>query len=54
MNRLFDSLTPAIDRTSKGIAFVPSAELNDIPEAIHLKLEIPGMEAKHLDVQVTA
>jgi len=54
MNRLFDSLTPATDRGSNGVAFVPAAELNETPEAIHLKLEIPGMEAKDLDVQVTA
>lgn len=54
MNRLFDSLTPATDRASNGVAFVPPAELDETPEAIHLKLEIPGMEAKDLDVQVTA
>jgi HSP20 family protein len=52
MNRLFDSLTT---RTGNGgMAFVPAAELKETPEAIHLKLEIPGMEAKDLDVQVTA
>jgi HSP20 family protein len=55
MNRLFDSLSPST--TSKeniGVAFIPPAELHETPEAIHLKLEIPGMEAKDLDVQVTA
>src|SRR4028118_164324 len=54
MNRLFDSLTPATDRASNGVAFVPAAELDETPEAIHLKLEVPGMEPKDLDVQVTA
>ncbi|MEG3848742.1 Hsp20/alpha crystallin family protein [Microcoleus sp. herbarium19] len=54
MNRLFDSLTPATDRTSNGVAFVPAAEMEETPDAIHLKLEIPGLEAKDLDVQVTA
>ncbi|HSF73380.1 MAG TPA: Hsp20/alpha crystallin family protein [Microcoleus sp.] len=54
MNRLFDSLSPTTDRVSNGITFVPPAEIDDTPEAIHLKLEIPGMEAKDLDVQVTA
>jgi HSP20 family protein len=54
MNRLFDSLTPAAERTSNGVAFVPAAEMHETPEAIHLKLEIPGMEAQDLDVQVTA
>jgi HSP20 family protein len=52
MNRLFDSLTPRAG--NGGMAFVPAAELQETPEAIHLKLEIPGMEAKDLDVQVTA
>lgn len=55
MNRLFDSLTPAINnREGDGITFMPAAELHDTPEAIYLKLEIPGIEAKDLDVQVTA
>jgi len=53
MNRWFDSLTPHIDRTSNGIAFVPAAEIDETPDAIHLKLEIPGLEAKDLDVEVT-
>ncbi|NJK65288.1 MAG: Hsp20/alpha crystallin family protein [Microcoleus sp. SU_5_3] len=54
MNRLFDSLTPEVDRGSNGVAFVPPAEIEETPDAIHLKLEIPGMESKDLDVQVTA
>ncbi|MGL5880393.1 MAG: Hsp20/alpha crystallin family protein, partial [Xenococcaceae cyanobacterium] len=31
----------------------PAAELAETPEAIHVKLEIPGMSAKDLDIQVT-
>lgn len=54
MNRLFDSLTPTVDRTSHSVAFVPAAEMHETPDAIHLKLEVPGMEAEDLDVQVTA
>jgi HSP20 family protein len=55
MNRLFDEIMPtsrgeAID----GITFVPPAEMEETPDAIHLKLEIPGIEAKDLDVQVSA
>ncbi|MDV2995950.1 MAG: Spore protein SP21 [Chroococcidiopsis sp. SAG 2025] len=53
MNRLFDSLSPRTGGNG-GMAFVPAAELQETPEAIHLKLEVPGMEAKDLDVQVTA
>ncbi|MES1021843.1 Hsp20/alpha crystallin family protein [Gloeocapsa sp. BRSZ] len=55
MNRLFDSLMRATDGEPGGsMAFVPAAEIEETPEAVHLKLEIPGMEAKDLDVQVTA
>lgn len=53
MNRLFDSIVP---RTTEGLsaAFVPAAEMEETPEAIHLKLEVPGMDAKDLDIQVSA
>jgi HSP20 family protein len=51
MNRLFDRLT--VDGET-GIDVVPAAELSETPEAFHLKLEIPGMEAKDLDIQVSA
>jgi len=53
MNRLFDSLAP---RTTDefGSAFVPAAEMEETPEAIHLKLEVPGMDAKDIDIQVSA
>ncbi|MDB9512881.1 Hsp20/alpha crystallin family protein [Kamptonema animale CS-326] len=54
MNRLFDTFTPPVERSSNGVAFMPAAELHETPEAIHLKLEIPGLDAKDLDVQVTA
>jgi len=33
---------------------VPAAELNETPEAIDLKLELPGMNPDDLEVQVTA
>jgi HSP20 family protein len=54
MNRLFDSLMRTDDGgTSSSMTFMPAAEIQETPEAIHLKLEVPGMEAKDLDVQVT-
>lgn len=52
MNYLFDSLAPRPE--GNDITFVPAAEMQETPEAIHLRLEIPGMEAKDLNVQVTA
>jgi HSP20 family protein len=54
MNRLFDRLSVPADWESTGTTFVPAAEISETPEAIHLKLEIPGMDAKDLDVQVAA
>ncbi len=53
MNRLFDNLAPrTTDRL--GSAFVPAAEMKETPEAIHLKLEVPGMDASDIDIQVSA
>jgi HSP20 family protein len=54
MNRLFDALTPSAQREFDGLAFIPAAELRELPEFIELKLELPGLEAKDLDIQVTA
>ncbi len=54
MNRLMNTLTPAVDFPSLDTTFVPAAELNETPEAIALRIEVPGMEAKDLDVEVTA
>jgi HSP20 family protein len=53
MNRLFEQISPSGNGDSELMAFMPSAELEDTPEALHLKLEIPGLEAKDLDIQVT-
>ncbi|NES02014.1 MAG: Hsp20/alpha crystallin family protein [Okeania sp. SIO2F4] len=54
MNRLFDTLAPTTNGEGKGIAFTPAAEMQETEDTIDLKLEIPGLEAKDLDVQVTA
>jgi HSP20 family protein len=54
MNRLFHQLSPSGNGDPELMAFIPSAELEDTPTEIHLKLEIPGLEAKDLDIQATA
>ncbi len=56
MNRLFDRLVPTDvgDGEKMGLSFIPAAEITETPEAVQLKLEIPGMEAKDLNVEVTA
>lgn len=53
VNRLFDNLSTTNQRNDEG-GFLPPAEMTETKEAIHLKLEVPGMEAKDIDVQVTA
>jgi HSP20 family protein len=55
MNRLFSTLAPATRTNGErlGTAFVPAAEMTETPEAIHLKLEVPGLEAKDLEIEVT-
>lgn len=55
MNRLFDSLmTTTGTENVGGVSFMPAAEMQETGDAIHLKLEVPGLEAKDLNVQVTA
>jgi HSP20 family protein len=53
MNQLFDRLMPTGDGLTKSFRFIPSAEMEETDDTIQLKLEIPGMEAKDLSVQVT-
>lgn len=54
MNQLFDTLVPTANEDTGRVSFIPAAEIQETPEAVHLKVEIPGLEAKDLDVQVTA
>jgi HSP20 family protein len=57
MNQLFDTLAPSSAGTPSrtgGISFIPATEIHETPEAVHLKVEVPGLEAKDLDVQVMA
>ena len=52
MNRLFERLMPSGDGFF-GLDFLPTTEMDETEDKIHLKLEIPGMEAKDLDIEVT-
>ncbi len=55
MNDLFEGLSARrMDGDRFGMGFVPAAELNDTADAIELKLEVPGLKAEDLDIQVTA
>ena len=53
MNRLFDSLTPSENGSSNSVAFMPAAEMHETPNTIELRLELPGMEAKDIDVRLS-
>ncbi|WP_041238330.1 Hsp20/alpha crystallin family protein [Gloeothece citriformis] len=49
MNRLFDESFLS-DTKENGI---PAAEISETEDAIHLKLELPGIAKEDLDIQVT-
>lgn len=50
MTRQLDSLFAELQAP----AFkTPAAELHETDEAVHLKLELPGVEAKDVDIEVT-
>ncbi|MHC5819131.1 MAG: Hsp20/alpha crystallin family protein [Nostoc sp.] len=53
INGLFGDTRVSSARLEKGLIRVPAAELQETDDAIHLKLELPGLEAKDLDIQVT-
>lgn len=53
INRLFDEKTLPTTFLDRGLSRVPAAELKETENAIYLKLELPGIEAKDLDLQVT-
>ncbi|MEH2225315.1 Hsp20/alpha crystallin family protein [Nostoc sp.] len=53
INGLFGDTRVPSARLEKGFVRVPAAELHETDDAIHLKLELPGLEAKDLDIQVT-
>ncbi|HHP7243740.1 MAG TPA: Hsp20/alpha crystallin family protein [Elainellaceae cyanobacterium] len=55
VNRLFDELAVPSNRWENGaLSFAPAAEISETDDAIHLKLEVPGMDAKDLSIEVTA
>lgn len=53
LQRLFEDTRVPSALFERGEIKVPAAELHETEDAIHLKIELPGMEAKDLDVQVT-
>lgn len=53
MNRLFDNLV-GFTEDGYNTSFIPAAEIEETEQALHLKLEVPGLEPKDLNVDVTA
>lgn len=53
INRLFDQLLPSGNGEIHSLTFMPAAEIEETDDALQLRLEVPGMEAKDLEVEVT-
>ncbi|WP_341528830.1 Hsp20/alpha crystallin family protein [Nostoc sp. UHCC 0302] len=53
LNRLFDRLIPTDDGERTGFTFTPAAEIEETNDSFHLRLEIPGLEAKDVNVEAT-
>ncbi|MEH2238591.1 Hsp20/alpha crystallin family protein [Nostoc sp.] len=53
INAFFGDTRVPSARFDRDFIKVPAAELQETDDAIHLKLELPGLEAKDLDIQVT-
>lgn len=52
MNKLFEQFPFGERADSKEFPFVPAAELDETDAEVHLKLEIPGMTAEDLEIEV--
>ena len=52
MNRMFEALA-SDNQSSMRQSFMPLAEMEQTEDAVHLKVEVPGMNADDIDVQVT-
>ena len=53
INRLFEEDSLLGWKEANNGFIIPSVEISETEEAINLKLEIPGMDAKDLDIKVT-
>jgi HSP20 family protein len=52
--RMFYNFAPHTEEAIKDFTLLPAAELEEMPDAILVRLELPGMEAKDFDIEVTA
>lgn len=59
MNRLFDQMMSYGNSQIEGdrpdgMSFIPAAEIHETDNEVKLRVEVPGVEAKDLDVNVSA
>lgn len=52
MNRMFEALA-SNEQSSMRQSWLPLAEMEQTEDTVHLKVEVPGMNADDIDVQVT-
>jgi HSP20 family protein len=53
MDRMFERWVPFSNGGQDDLAFMPLAEMDETDQEVHLKLELPGLEAKDLNIEVT-
>jgi HSP20 family protein len=53
MNRMFTQMVPGEAEETETLTFMPAAEMEETDTEIRLKLEVPGMEAKDIDLEVS-
>jgi HSP20 family protein len=54
MNQIFDRMMTTTDSDRKnGMSFMPAAEIHETENEVKLHMEVPGVEAKDLDIKVT-
>lgn len=53
MNRLFEDLAPTHPTREVSGTLMPPVEMDEDADSIYIKLEVPGIDSKDLDVQVT-
>jgi HSP20 family protein len=53
VNLLLEGFIPNTLKELTNVPKIPAAEIIETDDAVILKLEVPGMEAKDLDIQVT-
>jgi HSP20 family protein len=54
MNHLFETFSPTPQGPPESAKFIPAIEIYETPDMVYLQVELPGLDPKHLDIQVAA